>query len=432
MADYMTRGDHLLSYSTKYNLSDTFDQRRVDGCFSLHWWRFDQRKPLKISAICNIFRGEFNGCDDPLLSVCEDADSNWIVTFGMFPLNSQTDSVHECFVSIAPNPVKLYPTLVPIQRPEFCLCLKYELCPPFPKITPELTMRIPNTVIVNTGAFVMALRLGRSSADPNHSVHTLTVGNTSKYVTTTQHSNSLLSVDILSDELPTDFASSDIIRLVFTCDDVLTRLSHMTGSTVPKPDCVLMFDVVSCWGEEMKPVTADIWDDKCCTQDNIAVPVVQVIFNVDRYLSYALQSNKDIAGRVKAVMDYDMEVVDVCVYSNQVIILLKSLVKAFSSTDTDRSCPRLYTMGFLLAWNAWTGETKTLVSHSLQETTTVKGHSGGLGTLQEAWEMRNYEKLPTASCKSVKILSNRTLFTGHSLKYVLHPTLPLYLFHQPL
>lgn len=125
-----------------------------------------------------------------------------------------------------------------------------------------------------------------------------------------------------------------------------------------------------------------------------------------------------------------LQVVDVCRETKQVIILLKSLVKAFHSADSDRSSPKLYTMGFVLAWNAWTGETKTLDIHSLHETTASRDCSQGLGTLHEAWRMRKYEMVPMTSCRAVKVLSNRTVFTGQSLKYVLHPTLPLYVFHK--
>ena len=126
-----------------------------------------------------------------------------------------------------------------------------------------------------------------------------------------------------------------------------------------------------------------------------------------------------------------LQVVDVCMDTKQVIILLKSLVKAVDSVDNNGSPPQLYTVGFMLAWNAWTGETKTLDIQSLHETTAGCQHRRGLGTLNEAWMMRKCEMVPMTSCRTVKMLSNRTVFTGQSMKYILHPNLPLYIFISP-
>ena len=311
-------GHHLLSYSARHDLTNAFEGRRMEGCFLLHWWKFDQRRRLKNLACCRIFTGEFTGCDEPLLVVCEDADLNWIVAFGMFPSDSNmTDSIHECFATVAPNPVKSYPYLQPVAHPPFCVCLKYELCPPFPKIKPELSMRINDTVIVNTGAVVMALRIGRGGSDDASFASQF--GNEGKQcVTQSSDCDSMsLGSGCIALQTMTESAPSDLIRLVFMCEDTLTRLSQLIGSVVPEPDCVLMFNVFDSQEREMKPVAADIWNHKCCTDGDVVVPVTQVIFNVDRYLSYALLINKDIAGRVKAVMDYDMEVkpyVHMCIY----------------------------------------------------------------------------------------------------------------------
>lgn len=308
---FTRNGHHLLSYSTNDLLND-LDRRRMSGCVSLHWWRFDPYKPLKNVASCSIFTGEFNGCDEPLLAVCEDADSTWVVTFGVFSSGSLSDSVQECFVTIAPNPVKSYPQLQAAAHPFFCVCLKYELCPPFPKVKPELSMGINDTVIVNTGVFVMALRIGRGCTDVSDMscVSKLENWDQTGHCDSTSHPDTdsmPLQSDFISDKT-TESAPSDLIRLVFVCEDAITRLSELIGSAVPKPDCVLMFDVVGWQGQEMRPVNADVWDAKCSRDDEVVVPVTQVIFNVDRYLSHALLLNKDIAGRVKAVMDYDMEV----------------------------------------------------------------------------------------------------------------------------
>jgi hypothetical protein len=378
-------------------------------------------------ACCRIFTGKIAGCDEPLLVVCEEADLDWIVAFGMFPSDS---SAKECFVTVSPNPVKSYPYVEPFARPPFCVCLKYELCPPFPKIKPELNMRIKDTVIVNTGAAVMALHIGSNGKEDTNFASQF--GNGSKQCGTRSSDCSELSVGSHCITLQNiiESAPSDVIRLIFVCDDTLTKLSQLIG-VVPEPDCVLMFNVYDSQEQEMKPVSADIWNDQCCSDGDIVVPVTQIIFNIDQYLSHALLINKDIAGRVKAVMDYEMEMVDVCMDTKQVVILLKSLVKAVESVDSNGSPLQLYTVNFVLTWNAWTGETKTLDIQSLHETTADRQQRQGLGTLNEAWMMRKYKMVPMTSCRTVRMLSNRTVFTGQSMKYILHPNLPLYIYISP-
>eukprot|EP00795_Rhopilema_esculentum_P004363 gene4363-20585_t len=158
------------------------------------------------------------------------------------------------------------------------------------------------------------------------------------------------------------------------------------------------------------------------------VIVKQVVFDAEQFLDRKLRSMDSIKERFVSLKDYDMQLVQVCAWNKEVVILLKALVHLNGKLGDRSSSPRLstYMTGFLLSWNIKTGTVLVLDEQPLFEYQKQKCKSRSIcHGLEQAVDLRRKNFVPTCFPASVLSFSNHTVFSGKSMKYLLHPFQPL-------
>ena len=124
-------GQHLISY-----------QCRVDALhtYSLHWWRFNLRSPLRHVHYEELFRGEKIEQDLHLI-VCQTPDDGSVVVLGS-TLGLAEDDCRSCYISVLPscNPEDT------TRKPSSTFHIKYELLPPYPPFSPSLSLSLTGTI----------------------------------------------------------------------------------------------------------------------------------------------------------------------------------------------------------------------------------------------------------------------------------------------
>ncbi|XP_014676554.1 PREDICTED: DDB1- and CUL4-associated factor 15-like [Priapulus caudatus] len=157
------------------------------------------------------------------------------------------------------------------------------------------------------------------------------------------------------------------------------------------------------------------------------VLVRQLTLDVEQYIVEAVHNEATWTKRYVSFTDYDVQIVDVCPESDDVIILILALVRARSPVKGDsgdtvfKGIPKLYQTGFRLAWHLSSGTYTTVYIDDLVEFNQVKpckdwrpGHAACL-------ELQRALQVPQAARKSVAVMTNEAVFKGRSLKVLLDP-----------
>jgi len=178
----------------------------------------------------------------------------------------------------------------------------------------------------------------------------------------------------------------------------------------------------------------------CCSSDSASsdlpyevgktadVIVKQLLFDAEQFLGEKLRSldfkNKEFV----SLKDYDMQLVQVCRWTRTVIILVKVLIQLSDKIDESSASPRLatYVTGFLLTWNIQSGAISVLEEQSLVEfkQQSCKSQSVCHG-LEQVVQLRRKNFQPSNYQDSVLSFSNHSVFSGRSMRYLLHPFQPL-------
>ncbi|XP_068727567.1 uncharacterized protein [Montipora capricornis] len=152
-------GKYLISYCLKIDSDDASPL----PCYrySLHWWQFNQQRPL-VQVFCVALFDKEDIQQDLLLMVAESSDESTFVIYGETFSVKEEESRH-CYVTIcaAPSPGACQgcKSANKCLKHSFVVHFNYDLLPPFPTFIPSISLRTEDTVLINTGDFLMALKV---------------------------------------------------------------------------------------------------------------------------------------------------------------------------------------------------------------------------------------------------------------------------------
>lgn len=105
--------------------------------------------------------------------------------------------------------------------------------------------------------------------------------------------------------------------------------------------------------------------------------------------------------------------------------MCKLLINAFTVFHFCFVSPVLQCTGFLFSWEVCRGEVRILEVFELDSCPEQKKYGTFNMAAKEANELRAKFSIPLSVSSFVQAFSNHTVFTGKSLKYLMHPFLPL-------
>ncbi|XP_071484568.1 DDB1- and CUL4-associated factor 15-like [Diadema antillarum] len=162
------------------------------------------------------------------------------------------------------------------------------------------------------------------------------------------------------------------------------------------------------------------------------VEVKQLTMDAEHYMCEAIRTVAPWGRRYIAFTDYDMQVLDVCSDSCNVVIMIKCLVRAWPEPvkpkdvfefedDPTNETPQMYQTGFKFAWNLKTGQYQTFEVEGLQEfdqSQLSKVWNPGRALCQR---IQRRWAIPQAHTKGVHVLTNEAVFKNRSLTKLLDP-----------
>nr|XP_054764093.1 uncharacterized protein LOC129270790 [Lytechinus pictus] len=167
-------------------------------------------------------------------------------------------------------------------------------------------------------------------------------------------------------------------------------------------------------------------------QEGPFVEVKQLTMDAEHYMCEAIRTVAPWGRRYIAFTDYDMQVLDVCADSCNVVVMIKCLVRAWPEPkkpkdvfefedDPANDTPQMYQTGFKFAWNLKTGQYQTFEVESLQEfdqAQLCKVWNPGRALCQR---IQRRWAIPQAHTKGVHVLTNEAVFKNRSLTKLLDP-----------
>lgn len=167
-------------------------------------------------------------------------------------------------------------------------------------------------------------------------------------------------------------------------------------------------------------------------QEGPFVEVKQLTMDAEHYMCEAIRTVAPWGRRYIAFTDYDMQVLDVCGDSCNVVVMIKCLVRAWPEPnkpkdvfefedDPANETPQMYQTGFKFAWNLKTGQYQTFEVESLQDfdqAQLCKVWNPGRALCQR---IQRRWAIPQAHTKGVHVLTNEAVFKNRSLTKLLDP-----------
>ncbi|XP_073259368.1 uncharacterized protein [Porites lutea] len=164
---FTKNGRYLVSYSLKIDNDDS--SPLLCYVYSLHWWEFNQHKPLvEVFSVTLFDKEEIH--QDLHLIVAESQDESTFVVYGQtHSVKDDYDQSHQCYVTVCAGPSPHpcvgcnYASLGRVTdkclKHSFVVHFKFDLMAPFPMFNPSLSLKMQDTVLFNTGDFLMALKV---------------------------------------------------------------------------------------------------------------------------------------------------------------------------------------------------------------------------------------------------------------------------------
>jgi len=170
--------------------------------------------------------------------------------------------------------------------------------------------------------------------------------------------------------------------------------------------------------------------------DNCDIYVSQAQFAAETFINNEINKIDDVSKRYVSLRDYDMQVVEVCPHTGGVImtinalVILRDPVEASDTESSDRAvwaCNlSVYTIGFTALWCIKQGTITVLRRHPLiEEPGSISKTRQFSPSLVQTVQLRKEWFVPSSQVAAVQTLSNHAVFSGQSLRYLLHPFLPL-------
>ncbi|KAK2152086.1 hypothetical protein LSH36_340g06043 [Paralvinella palmiformis] len=164
-----------------------------------------------------------------------------------------------------------------------------------------------------------------------------------------------------------------------------------------------------------------------CVAQTPYVVVKQLTLDIEHYLGETIRQCADWWKRYLAFTDYDVQIVEVCPETSEVIALVFALIRARPPKENKhvhgvRTMPKLYRTCCKLIWNLKTGSYNTLEVDDLLEV-----NQGEL--MRKRWHpgqrmcevLQRRFSVPNSYYQSVHVFTNHSVFRGQSLKLLLDP-----------
>ncbi|XP_046844713.1 uncharacterized protein LOC124438581 [Xenia sp. Carnegie-2017] len=142
-------GEYVISY-----LQDRDSHSLPFYKYTLHWWKFDLRRPLR--EVCSVSLFEERSIMGELkLLVCQTFNDDRIVVHGCAPQRGD-EQTRQCFVTICTSPPRT--NELPSEN-TWAVHMMYTLLSPFPKLVPQVHLKLKHTVIINSVDSVHAITI---------------------------------------------------------------------------------------------------------------------------------------------------------------------------------------------------------------------------------------------------------------------------------
>ncbi|XP_078574110.1 uncharacterized protein LOC144860638 [Branchiostoma floridae x Branchiostoma japonicum] len=143
------------------------------------------------------------------------------------------------------------------------------------------------------------------------------------------------------------------------------------------------------------------------------VEVQELRMDAEQFICDMARQDADWGNRFVAFTDYDMQIIDVCPDSRQLVVLVLALVRA--RPHYGNCIPKLYQTSFTAAWDLNTGHHQTRDIQPLQEFDQAQ--------LRKVWnpgramsrKMQQRWMIPQGYARGVHVMTNEAVFRGHSL-----------------
>ncbi|CAH1243511.1 DCAF15 [Branchiostoma lanceolatum] len=144
-----------------------------------------------------------------------------------------------------------------------------------------------------------------------------------------------------------------------------------------------------------------------------SVEVQELRMDAEQFICDMARQDADWGNRFVAFTDYDMQIIDVCPDSRQLVVLVLALVRA--RPHYGNCIPKLYQTSFTAAWDLNTGHYQTRDIQPLQEFDQAQ--------LRKVWnpgramcrKMQQRWMIPQGYARGVHVMTNEAVFRGHSL-----------------
>ncbi|KAI8509086.1 protein ubiquitination [Branchiostoma belcheri] len=144
-----------------------------------------------------------------------------------------------------------------------------------------------------------------------------------------------------------------------------------------------------------------------------SVEVQELRMDAEQVICDMARQDAEWGNRFVAFTDYDMQIIDVCPDSRQLVVLVLALVRA--RPHYGNCIPKLYQTSFTAAWDLNTGHHQTRDIQPLQEFDQAQ--------LRKVWnpgramsrKMQQRWMIPQGYARGVHVMTNEAVFRGHSL-----------------
>ncbi|XP_066936738.1 uncharacterized protein [Clytia hemisphaerica] len=349
-----------------------------------------------------------------------------------------------CYVSIVPKYNKKKP-----EQNQYSVHFKYELLPPHPPFLTTISLKRKNVILLNSGDMLFAILIPEPSS--------LFSCESGKDIQTRLCYCQQRQQDVLANQSNIDVNyddSTDYISFINQGFNTINDNDSQTSLPDSPFDC--MTTVIPCAITTVDGLIQlkNSYEHRCFRHADKGEMskcdffVNQAQLDAENFMNTELQKREDISKRFVSLKDYDMQFIEFCTEDDSAIILINALVvlrntsKPRDDTATNNPEPSstkfdlfeeqksmklvLYTVGYILAWNIFTGEVKVLRELPITERPSNYCKPRNFApSFSQSTQLRKKWFVPSSKTSSISVLSNHTVLTGKSVQFLFHPEFPV-------
>ncbi|XP_065676125.1 uncharacterized protein LOC101236399 isoform X3 [Hydra vulgaris] len=427
-------GQYLVSYRCEM-ITDVDLMVSVRYQYFLYWWLFHLWKPLQKIRKVELFVNE-NISQELHLLFCESFQNEYIVVHGStYNSNDYSENGSLCYLSVIPTNVN--------SESKYAINLRYELLPPYPPLMISVCVKLKNVILLNSGDMLFAIILngGNCFISKNVFQSKLCYCGIWKYsVPKIDNFHKIKEKSELSDVIVNEENNISSFKIPSCVSYVIQGFSLQNEEELEESpesffDCTsIVLPVQVFFNDKRLNVSCE---HRCFAHQSNSIidadfVVGQAQFNAETFLNEKIQETEEVKERYVSLRDYDMQFVEVCETTNEVVILLNALVILRENVCGDVLNQRsnkllLYRFGYIVTWNVYTN--RITVLHAMKPILDGVGSENKSQnfspSLSAMIQLRKKWFIPVGKHASVQSLSNHTVFTGSSLPRIHHPFLPI-------